>query len=188
MKFFFITLIFFLLQNCSKPKTVLICGDHICINKTEAEQYFEENLSIEVKIINKKADNNFNLVELNLRENSNKKRQINIAKKDKINKNIKILSNNEVLEIKKNIKKKEKNKKIVKKIFKKKKSKNIEIENDNKVFIGKKSNISKNRSMRERKDLVDVCTIIKKCDIEEISKYLIKQGSKNAFPDITLRE
>ena len=42
------------LAACSKPKTVLICGDHICVNQTEAEQYFEENLSIEVKIINLK--------------------------------------------------------------------------------------------------------------------------------------
>ena len=53
MKHILIFLIFFL-SNCSKPKTVLICGDHVCVNKAEAEQYFEENLSIEVKIINKK--------------------------------------------------------------------------------------------------------------------------------------
>ena len=45
---------FFFLTNCSKPKTVLICGDHVCVNKAEAEQYFEENLSLEVKILNKK--------------------------------------------------------------------------------------------------------------------------------------
>ena len=44
----------FILVSCSKPKTVLICGDHICVNKAEAEQYFEENLTIEVKIIDKK--------------------------------------------------------------------------------------------------------------------------------------
>ena len=41
--------------NCSKPKTVLICGDHVCINKAEANQYFEENLTIEVKIVDKKV-------------------------------------------------------------------------------------------------------------------------------------
>ena len=44
MKLFFYYFFFFLLSNCSKPKTVLICGDHVCINKAEAEQYFEENL------------------------------------------------------------------------------------------------------------------------------------------------
>ena len=51
-------LIFFLiiLESCSKkPKAILICGDHICVNKAEAEQFFEENLSIEVQIIKKKT-------------------------------------------------------------------------------------------------------------------------------------
>ena len=40
----------------------MICGDHICINKAEANQYFEDNLSIEVKIVEKKSnkiDKNF---------------------------------------------------------------------------------------------------------------------------------
>ena len=54
MKKILIILLFFLIQNCSKPKTVLICGDHICVNNSEANQYFEDNLSIEVKIIDKK--------------------------------------------------------------------------------------------------------------------------------------
>ena len=38
-------IIFFLiiiLQNCSKPKTVMICGDHKCINKDEAQQYLKK--------------------------------------------------------------------------------------------------------------------------------------------------
>ena len=39
------------LYGCSKPRAVLICGDHICVNKSEAEQYFEDNLSIEVQIV-----------------------------------------------------------------------------------------------------------------------------------------
>ena len=55
----FIMLFFFLITNCTKPKTVLICGDHVCVNKTEAEQYFEENLSIEVKILNKKKNKEY---------------------------------------------------------------------------------------------------------------------------------
>ena len=82
MKFFFILLTFVLLQSCSKPKTVLICGDHICINKKEAEQYFEENLSIEVKVIDKKRKKQTNLVELNLKDNSKKQREITILEKE----------------------------------------------------------------------------------------------------------
>ena len=57
MKLVFLISLIFFFSNCSKPKTVLICGDHVCVNKAEAEQYFEENLSIEVKIVNKKSDN-----------------------------------------------------------------------------------------------------------------------------------
>ena len=43
MKYFLLTVSFLLLANCGKPKTVLICGDHICVNKAEAEEYFYEN-------------------------------------------------------------------------------------------------------------------------------------------------
>ena len=45
-----------------------------------------------------------------------------------------------------------------------------------------KKNVNKNN-----KDIVDICTKLEKCSIEEISKYLIKQGKKKSFPDITLR-
>ena len=63
----FFLLIFLFIYSCtSKPKTVLICGDHVCINKKEAEQYFEKNLSIEVKIINNKNQQETDLVNLNL--------------------------------------------------------------------------------------------------------------------------
>ena len=37
-----------------------------------------------------------------------------------------------------------------------------------------------------KKDLVDVCTIIEKCSIDEISKYLEKQGKKEAFQILRL--
>ena len=44
MKYIFLIFLIFLLTSCSKPKAVLICGDHVCLNKAEAELYFEENL------------------------------------------------------------------------------------------------------------------------------------------------
>ena len=43
-----------LFQSCTKQKTILICGDHVCVNKAEAKQFFEENLTLEVKIVDKK--------------------------------------------------------------------------------------------------------------------------------------
>ena len=44
--FFYSFLILF-----NKPKTVFICGDHVCVNKKEANEYFENNLSLEVQIL-----------------------------------------------------------------------------------------------------------------------------------------
>ena len=76
MKKLLLFLIILSIYGCNKPKTVLICGDHVCVNKAEAEQYFEENLSIEVKIIEKKKGDQINLVELNLKDNSKKNRKI----------------------------------------------------------------------------------------------------------------
>ena len=54
MKNIFIISLLIILNSCGKPKSVTICGDHVCINKAEAKKYFEENLTIEVKIIKKK--------------------------------------------------------------------------------------------------------------------------------------
>ena len=50
MKFLIILSLFFLF-SCTKQTGSLICGDHKCINKAEANQYFEENLTIEVQIV-----------------------------------------------------------------------------------------------------------------------------------------
>ena len=137
MKKFFFLLIIIFLTNCSKPKTVLICGDHICVNKSEAEQFFKENLSIEVKIIDKKAKNEINLVELNLKENQQGIRKVNLSsKKEKLNKK----------------------------------------EDFSKVVY------------KKHEDVFDVCTILEKCSIDQISKYLLNQGKKKGFPDITRRQ
>ena len=181
MNKFLIIIFIIIFQSCTKPKTVLICGDHVCINKNEANQYFEENLSLEVKIVDAKRKENFNLVELNLKKNPEKK-QISIIKKEKTKKKLKSLSDKEISEIKYNIKKKKKIKKekitktIVKKEERKFKASNI------KEKLKKSTNVNKNNNV------IDVCTILDKCSIDEISKYLIKIGTKRDFPDITTRE
>tara|TARA_Y100000389_G_scaffold10191_1_gene9530 strand:- start:3929 stop:4456 length:528 start_codon:yes stop_codon:yes gene_type:complete len=175
MKKFIIFILLLSFYGCSKPKTVLICGDHICINKTEAKQYFEDNLTIEVKIIDKKKNNKIDLVQLNLKENLNDKKQINIYQKEKTNEHIKILTDDEVKKIKKEIILKKKKKKIVKKI-----------DRNDKKFDLKNKIIETKRNYD--KDVVDVCSILNECNIEEISKYLLKEGKKRSFPDINIRE
>ena len=83
MKVFIILSLFFILLGCNKTKTVMICGDHVCVNNLEAKQYFEENLSIEVKILNQNKNIEEDLVQLNLNSNFETKRKISIKKKKK---------------------------------------------------------------------------------------------------------
>ena len=80
MKYIAFLLLLIFVSNCSKTKTVLICGDHVCVNNDEAEQYFEENLTLEVKVIDKKKKE-IDLIELNLKENIDDNKKISFFKK-----------------------------------------------------------------------------------------------------------
>lgn len=181
-------LIFLFVSNCNKPKTVLICGNHICVNKAEANQYFEENLSIEVKIINSKSNKKDDLVELNLRKNSSGDRKISYVSKTNTDKVLKKLSDDEIVKIKRSIKDKKKISK--KKISKKVSNKNKKI--TNKKSTGKRVELNdqflKNNVNKKNNDIFDVCTVVKNCNIDEISKYLINEGKKKNFPNIMLKQ
>ena len=177
MKFFIILFFFFILSGCNQTKTVMICGDHVCVNKLEAKQYFEENLSIEVKILNQNKNKEDDLVQLNLDSSFENKRKISIKKKENTDKSIKTLSKNEIKDIKNKIAKKNK-------INKTKKNKLI-VKSESKLGNNSKKSVKVNKNIYE---VVDVCTIIEKCSIEEISKYLIDQGNERDYPDITIKE
>ena len=177
MKFFIILFFFFIFSGCNKTKTVMICGDHVCINKLEAKQYFEENLSIEVKILNQNKNKEEDLVQLNLNSSFENKRKISIKKKENTEKSIKTLSKNEIKNIKSKIAKKNK-------INKTKKNK-LSVKSEIKIDNTNKKSFKVNKNIYE---VVDVCTIIEKCSIEEISKYLIDQGNERNYPDITIKE
>ena len=100
MKILFTLFILILITSCSTPKTVLVCGDHVCVNKAEAEQYFEDNLTIEVKIVEKKNKEEIDLVRLNLKEDSTGNKGISVSSIKKTNKKLKTLSNYDVKKIK----------------------------------------------------------------------------------------
>lgn len=179
MKKIILIFVFFLSVSCTKPKTVFICGDHICVNKTEAQQYFEENLTLEVKVLKKSDSKEPSLIELNLRESNQVNKQVFVSKKERTKKEIKKLSDNEKKKIISNLKKKQ----VTKKIAQKKTIK------ENKKFSKKKD---KKRiilkSNKVNKETLDICKILSKCTIDEISKYLIKDGKGRSFPDITRRQ
>ena len=158
MKIIIILFSLLLVFSCSKkPKAVMICGDHVCVNKEEAEQFFEENLSIEVKILKNKKKKEFDLVQLNL-ESTNNKRNINLEKKQDTNEEIKLLSKEQIQKIKKDVKNK-------------KKLKSLKI----KKSINKDDNVKN----QEKRLVNDVCTKIEKCSIEEIAKIFNKSEKRN---------
>ena len=180
MKNIFIIIIFLIAVSCSKPKTVFICGDHICVNKTEAQQYFEENLTLEVKVLKNKGPREPSLIELNLNEKNLENKQVFVKNKLDTKKDIKELSTNEKKKIISIIKEK----KIKKKIASKKtlkENKKISVNKNKKDMIDK-------RVINKEKNAFDICQIIKECTIDEISKYLIKEGNNKSFPDITTRQ
>ncbi len=188
MRFLILLFFFIFLTNCNKPKTVLICGDHICVNKKEAQQYFEENLSLEVKIIKKKKnDELIDLVELNLKENSDGNKKVSLLSKSSTKKRLKDLSSKEIIQIKKDVKKKIKEKKLKKSNIEKKKFNKVK-EIENKTQTKDQKTIIKENVNKQKINVVDVCTILEKCSIDEISKYLLDQGRKKDYPDITIRE
>ena len=180
MKNKFVILIFLITVSCSKPKTVLICGDHLCVNKAEAQQYFEENLTLEVKILENKGPREPTLIELNLKENNQENKQVFIEKKLDTKKDIKELTKNEKKKIISIVKEKQINKKIASKKT---------LKENNKISMNKnKKNMIEKKIISKEKQKFDICQIVKKCTIDEISKYLIKEGNKRGFPDITTRQ
>ena len=175
---YLIFLLFFFILSCAKQKSILICGDHECINKAEAKQYFEENLTIEVQIISNKNKSTFDLVDLNI---EGEKPDIKVFKK-KNKKIVKKLSKNEIkikkAELKKNKKKSNLKVKTVKKKTLNKKNKNFEENIKPEAVSSYKSN---NNSL-------DICLQLKKCDIDSITRYLINKSNEKDFPNISVRK
>ena len=171
MKIFLLTIIV-LLISCSKHQSVLICGDHKCVNKAEAKQYFEENLTLEVQIITKNKKTNYSLVDLNIKGDEPKIKVF----KNKNKKIVKKLSKEEIKEKKIEIKKKKK--KLEKKQQFQKKQVNLKkkIKNNNTSSYNPINNSS------------DICLKLEKCDIDSIANYLIKVSNEKDYPNISLRE
>ena len=167
MKFFLLFLFTFLF-SCSTPvggeKRVYICGDHACANKKEMEEYFDNNISIEVYTITSDKDKkkNFDLVELNLlKEKLESKEKIQISDKKK--------------KIKKQIKERKKLAKL--------KMKKVEESNKIKEIVKKKETVKKKKPTQFT--IVRICKNLQECDIDKISKIIMDIGRKKDYPDIT---
>ena len=100
--------------------------------------------------------------------------EITILNKKNTKKKLKVLSDKQIKEKKADLKKRKKKKKKLSKV-----KRNIK-----QVRLSKK--IIQNVNKKEK--MIDICTILDKCNIEQISKYLINQGKNKKLPDITIRE
>ncbi len=191
MKIFLFILLLFITNCTTTNKTTYMCGERECLNKKEAKEYFEKNLSLEVKIIKEKKEKNFDLVKLNTNPiNQNKKKESISLDEKKI---LKIKKKQEKEEIKKQ-------KKLAKLQIKKEKARLKEerkiIHSDNKLLKSKKKKerkpkvkkITKSKKTKKKQKITKkenkFCIIPEKCDIDEISEYLIKIGKEKDYPDI----
>mgnify|MGYP001409098189 FL=1 len=150
---------FFILVSCStlsdsKVKKVYICGDHKCKNKKEINEYFENNISIEIYTLSKssKKDKDFDLVELNM-TNEDKMNLVTVDVQEK--------------QIRDKIKKRNKISKL-----------NIK-KGENNIVNRKKKN-------RPKITLVRICKDLQECDIDNVTKIIIKKGNEKKYPDLTI--
>ena len=172
MKVLKIILFLFIIQ-CAGPlnkvEKVYICGDHKCANKAEAEEYFNNNISIEIYTIDtkKEDDEYFDLVELNLL-------------KDKLSTKNKIIVKDEKKKIDEKIKERKKLAKLKIKEIEKPVEK---IKQDQE----KLNNIKKTKPKKQKSKItfIRICKNLEECDIDKISKIVMEIGKEKDFPDIT---
>ena len=170
-------LLFFLLLfifGCSgvlnKVEKIYICGDHPCANKKEAEEYFDNNISVEIYTItsDKLKKENFDLVELNMLEDK-------LRSKNKI----------EISQKKENIKKQIKERKKLAKL----KMKKIEESKESKGLVVNKELAKKKKPIKKKKinkfTFIRICKNLEECDIDKIEKIVMDIGKQKDFPDIT---
>ena len=150
---------FFILVSCSttsdnKVKKVYICGDHECKNKKEINEYFENNISIEIYTLSmsSKKDKDFDLVELNM-SSEDKKNLVSVDVQEKQIRD-KIKKRNRISKL--NIKK------------------------------GENSIVNSKRKNRPKITLVRICKNLQECDIDNVTKVIIKKGNDKKYPDLTI--
>ncbi len=196
----FLLLSFLFLLSCMQNKQVFICGDRECLNKKEAKKYFEENLIIEIKITKDKEVKSYDLVKMN----TNKSDDVTLVKQKASQKE---LTKSDKLAIKKQLKEKKRAAKLREKIEKSrlKEKKKMEkfnkneqqkkLRNKNKeqkklAKLNKKNQkkINLESSKENNKEIVqydEICSTLNKCEIDEISDYLMKVGKIKDYPDLS---
>lgn len=199
------------LISCVGVKKEYVCGDRPCLDKKDFNEYFLQNLTVEIMPQKDKKIKNNNLIILNTKsENIKKPNQKTSKSEEKLKKKvekqklkaekIRLLEERKIKKAELKLKKK-KNKRITKSykpvdaskksiIDKKNKKDHQTINVVNKTTV-KKSNIKEVKKSDIKINLVrsqnvkSICDSIKDCDIDKIAEILIKEGKEKPFPSIT---
>ena len=169
-------IIFVLLVSCSSTKKVYICGDHECKNKSEKEDYFKNNISLEVYILENKKDieKNQDLVKLNTNiENKQniKKKNLNFLEKRKIQSKKNPTSEKPIKMKLKSDSKVDKNMPV----------KKHQLNNDKLKFNNEKLTFT----TRNTTKVIHMCKNLNECDIDVISKKINNLGKQKNYPKIS---
>jgi len=211
VKLLYLFFILFLFSCSSLEKKSYICGDRPCINKKEYNEYFANNLIIEVSSYQKKKKK-INLVELNTnRSIENKKSNKDFRLQEKVRKKsekerlklekIRLLEERKMREKKAKFKAKEE-KQLIKasksnqkkekiSIYEKKKRQNkvkntikkkdFDKNDNKKILINKEIQIDSVKSG----NIKGICDEIQNCDIDKIAEILTKKGKSKPYPSIS---
>ena len=78
--------LFFLLVllSCGSNNEVFWCGDHACINKAEKEEFFKNNMIVEVRKISKKKNKEYSKVSEIINQGKLNKEKLAEYESDKI--------------------------------------------------------------------------------------------------------
>ena len=211
MKLLYLFFILFLFSCSNLEKKSYICGDRLCIDKKEYNEYFAKNLIIEVSK-SKKKKKKINLVELNTnRSIENKKLNNDFRLREKVRKKsekerliaekIRLLEERKIKEREAKFKAEEEKqlakasksnqKKKNKTIYKKKKNQNIVKNTIKKKDFGKNDNknIPTNKEIQidsvKSENIKGICDEIQNCDIDKIAEILTKKGKSKPYPSIS---
>ncbi|MDC0059674.1 hypothetical protein OAJ18_01495 [Pelagibacteraceae bacterium] len=172
MKKIFYSLILVLFFGCSDGKMVYWCGDHPCINKKEKKAYFEKNMMVEVKRLNKKNKEKYSEIQkITQQAHINEKKRIKdekrlakelrLEEKEKIKEKKKLLKQAKIEE-----KKKLKNEKKLTKKLKKSKTQSV-----------KKIKIAKNKDESQQINIA-------KNGFNQIVENIVSKNNRKSYPNI----
>lgn len=188
-----LSLFFFLILLSCGGKKNYVCGDRLCLDKKEYNEYFAANLSIEVISEKKKRKKTVNLVKLNSSTNLDNDEVKSSKKQEKLR--IK-LEKEKIKTEKIRLKEERKAKKAEEKIKKKEEKK---FANTSKPSEEKKETLGRDITIKQNKNNIpvirnnknkasnrkNICDEVKDCDIDKIAEMLIKKGKNKPFPKIS---